>query len=171
MADPNPLAAFNPPGLVKVDQALQKKDTKAPERNKYREFLAAIHEAAFSRDNLDQQTRLEWENIEGEVMGSVLTQDIISGIMFLRVEDPFWHYDTPQEALDRLFVNKFVETVGKNRHLFPGITTLNLSLNRLMVSYQGKGREEIIRMLQSFQISMQEQEHNDPLKQAIRRGL
>lgn len=173
MSDNPPLAAF---GAVPVTQALSKKNTdRQPERNKYKEFLDAIHSAAFSKENPDEQTRLEWDNIEGEIMGIVLTQDLISGTMLLHIDHPIFKFAPPQKCLDQIFAEaaaeKYLEIINKKQYLVPSVSVMKENLNRLMVSYKGQGRQELIQMLQSFQVSMQEQEHNDPLKQALRRNL
>jgi len=171
MAENPPLAGLTSLS-VPVTQALQGSKTgKQPERNKYREFLDAIHKAAFSEDEKhgEQQTRLEWDNIEGEIMGNVLTQDLISGTMLLHVNDGFFSFESPRAIIERHFIDGVAEALHKRKYLIPGVSVMNERLNRLMVSYKGQGRAELIQMLQSFQVSMQEQERTDPLKKTLGR--
>jgi hypothetical protein len=163
---PPPLAAF---GTTPMDKGIARKSESKPEKSKYKDFLDAIHSAAFSDKNIDEQTRLEWDNIEGEVMGCVLTEDLISGTMFSQIEDPIFTYETPHAILNDMFVEAFVETLNKHRHLVPSVTVMKQKLNELMISWKGLGREELIRMLQSFQISMQESEKNDQLQKMFGR--
>jgi hypothetical protein len=168
MTDNPPIAAF---GSVPVSQALTKpKEPQRPETNKYYDLLNAVHSAAFPKESPDQQSRLEWDNIEGEVMGVVLTQDMISGTMLLQIDDPLFHFASVKDCLDKVFIDTFVEKLNEKKYLIPSVTTMHKNLNTLMVSYKGLGREELIRMLQSFQVSMQEQETKDPLKSALRSG-
>lgn len=175
MAEENknpPIAGFQGFGAVPVTQALQKvqKGDLKPETNKYYDLLSAVHQAAFPKGSPDQQTRLEWDNIEGEVMGTVLTQDLISGTMFVPIEDDLFKFATPQECLDQIFVKTFAEKLKDKQYLVPSVSVMKENLNRLMISYKGLGRGELIQMLQSFQVSMQEQETRDPLKAALNRG-
>ena len=163
-----PIAAF---GTVAVSQALVRKDiSKVPETNKYHDLLQAVHDAAFPKGSPDAQSRLGWDNIEGEVMGIVLTQDLISGTALKQITHPFFHFATPQQCLENEFTAVLVERIAGNKYLVPSVTVLKENLNRLMISLDGKGRDELIQMLQSFQVSMQEQERKDPLQTALRRG-
>jgi hypothetical protein len=171
MAENPPIAAFSSFGQVPVTQALVKREgpTK-PDTNKYHDLLNAVHEAAFPQGSPDMQSRLEWDNIEGEVMAVVLTQDLISGTMLLQINDPLFNFATPQECLDKIFLTAFVEKIKDHKYLLPSATVMKENLNKLMISYKGFGRDELVRMLQAFQVSMAETEQRDPLKSALRQG-
>jgi hypothetical protein len=166
MAVPPPLAAF---GTTPLDKGIGKKGETKAAKSKYEDFLGAIHDVAFSDKNVDMQTRLEWENIEGEVMAEVLAADLMSGTMFTQIEDDLFSFASPQELVEDLFTQKFVEIINQRPHLFPPITIMKKKLNELIISLAGLGREELIRMLQSFQVSMQENERNDALLKGLRR--
>jgi hypothetical protein len=169
MAAP-PIAAFSM-GSVSPTQALTKKDVeRKPELSKYHELLHAVHEAAFPKESSDQQSRLQWEPIEGEIMGEVLTQDLISGTMYHNINHPFFKFATVDECLDKVFVNTFVEKIKDKKFLVPSVTVARHNLNKLMVSYNGLGRAELVQMLQAFSMTISEQEHKDPLKSALSRG-
>jgi hypothetical protein len=165
-----PIAAFSM-GSVSPTQALTKKDVdRKPEISKYHELLHAVHEAAFPKDSSDQQSRLQWDPIEGEILGEVLTQDLICGTMYRTIQDPFFNYATVDECLDKLFAKVFVEKLKDKKFLVPSVTVARHNLNKLMVSYNGLGRAELVQMLQAFSMTISEQEHKDPLKQALSRG-
>ena len=72
--------AVNPPlksfGTTPLDKVAQKAGERPTPPSKYKDFMDAIHSVAFSDKNIDEQTGLEWTNIEGEVMGVVLVEDI-----------------------------------------------------------------------------------------------
>jgi len=166
MAVPPPLAAF---GTTPLDKGIGKRGESKPQKSKYEDFLGAIHAIAFSEKNVDMQTRLEWDNIEGEVMGEVLGADLMSGTMFIQIEDDLFTFATVEEYIEELFMKKFVELLNQHPYLIPSITVLKKKLNELVISLGGLGREELIRMLQSFQVSMQESERSDTLQKALLR--
>jgi len=166
MSVPPPLAAF---GTTPLDKGIGKKTDSKPTKSKYEDFLGAIHAVAFSEKNVDMQTRLEWDNIEGEVMAEVLAADLMAGTMFIQIEDDLFTFPTVEEYAEDLFVKKYVELIGHNPHLFPPLTVMKRKVNELVISLYGAGREELIRMLQSFQVSMQENERNDSLQKALLR--
>lgn len=153
-----PLAGFGTTDLSKVA-------SKAGERgqppSKYKEFMDSIHNIAFSDKNIDEQTELEWENIEGEVMGSVLTQDLLSGTMLVPVRNRMFKFKNPEAQMNALFAKKFIETIKKNPQLVPAITTGKQKLNELMVSYLRHGRIELVEMVKAFQVQLQDTQRDD----------
>ncbi|MDD3095453.1 MAG: hypothetical protein PHD63_04340 [Candidatus Marinimicrobia bacterium] len=133
------------------------------EGNKYKEFVNAVYNIVHptEKEQINQQTDLEWENIVGEIKLEILKNDIVSGVSFEQVQGhPYLHFANPQECLDKLFVQEFVEKLH-DRHLLPSMTFAIKYLNELKVSYQRKGRAELIQMFQAFTLSLQEHEHND----------
>jgi hypothetical protein len=159
-----PFAAFGTTDLGKVQQ-------KAAERpappSKYKEFMDAIHGVAFSDKNIDEQTQLMWDNIEGECMGVVLTQDLISGIPFIPVRNRMFKFKDPQKQIKDLFIGKFIESLNTHPQLMPSITTGKQKLNELMVSFERHGRLELVEMVKAFQVQLQES-NSDPGR-AVRR--
>lgn len=167
MAANPPIAAF---GSVPVSQALKPATdgTKKIDTSKYHDLLTAIHDAAYPKGDPDMQTRLEWDPIEGEILGTVLTQDIISGTMFTEVDHPFFHFASVKDTVDKMVADSFVEVIKDKKFLVPSVSVAKMNLNKLMISWKGMGREELVRMVQAFQVSMQEQETRDPLSKAMR---
>jgi hypothetical protein len=166
-----PLAAF---GTTDLNKGIGKKGGEQKQKSKYEDFLGAIHDVAFSDKNVDMQTRLEWDNIEGEVMAEVLAADLMTGTMFTKIEDDLWNFATPEEIMQEMFATEiarqYIEFINKRPYLLPAISVMKKKLNELVVSLGGLGRQELIQMLQSFQVSMQENERNDALMKGLRRG-
>lgn len=166
------LAAMDPKnfGVVRVDQALQgKSDKHAPDISKFKELLGSIHDAAFPKGNVDDQTELAWENIEGEVMGEVLAHCLVSGTCFTQIDDDFFTFATPQECLMEIFTKEFLIEIKKKGFIIPSFSAMKENVNRLMISFMRKGRLEQAEMLKAFSISLAEQERTDPTKSLLRR--
>jgi hypothetical protein len=163
MPQPTSLAGFGQTPVSKITPPAGLKT--ADEGNKYKAFVDAIHQIAHpsTDQQIDQQTRLEWENIEGEVMLEVLKADIISGVPFLEINHPFFRFATRAELIDKMFVDIFVERATE-KHLLPSMAILKRKLNELLVSHKGVGRAELIQMFQAFNVSMAEHEHTDAMR-------
>lgn len=153
-----PLAGF---GVTDIAKVAAKAGEKPQPPSKYKEFMDAIHGVAFSDKNIDEQTELEWVNIEGEVMGVVLTEDLVSGTMFLPVRNRMFRFKSPEDQIQALFLKKFVETLKHHPQLVPAITTGKQKLNELMVSYLRHGRLELVEMVRAFQVQLQETQGSD----------
>jgi len=104
-------------------------------------------------------------------MAEVLAADLSSGTMFTQIEDDLFLFISPEEYVENLFAkniaHQFTELINQRPHLFPPITVMKKKLNELVISLGGLGREELIRMLQSFQVSMQENERNDAMMKGL----
>lgn len=173
MADGNPpIPGFGTTPVNQVLTTTSGKKEKIVDTSKYSELFNAFRDANYPTKggSPDSETGLEWDNIEGEVMGAVLTQDIISGTPFVEVDHPFFNFASPKQCLDKLFADTFVERVASNVYLMPSVSVMGEKLNRLMISYQRQGRLEMVQMVQALQLSLSEQERNDPLKSALRGG-
>lgn len=153
-----PLAAF---GTVALDKVKAKAAERPEPPSKYKDFMDSVHGIAFDSKNIDQQTELEWDNIEGEVMGLVLTQDLLSGTMMVPIKNRMFRFKDPKKQMDEIFVSKFVEVIGKHPQLVPAITTGKQKLNELMVSYMRHGRAELVEMLRAFQVQLQDAQGTD----------
>ena len=169
-ANPKNLAAFGTTPLGKLEEAKSKNQRPAVQ-SKYKDFLDAIHSTAFSDKNIDEQTGLEWDNIEGEVMGVVLAEELFSGSMFVDIDHPFFRFATVEEYRDAYFVRAFVETLNRHPYLIPAITVSKQKLNELMVSFKRQGRIELVEMLKAFQVSLQDSEKSDLLQKQMMKGI
>ena len=166
-----PLAAIKKSfGVVDMDKVAKNaasKKGKEPD-SKYEQFLGAIKGAAFGDKDIEQRTRLEWDNIEGEVMGFVLVEDLLSGTMFVQRKSHRFRFKSVESQMEAIFLKKFFEVVGHHPYIIPAITVSITRVNQLMISYKGMGREELVRMLQAFSITMQDSEKSDTM---MKRGF
>jgi hypothetical protein len=134
---------------------------------KYAEFFGALKSSTLAETaDIDQQTGLEFENIEGEVMGEVLASALTSGSMYNQVTDPFFTFESPDFILNKIFADKFMEAITRNPHVF---LVLKRQLNSLMISFKRQGRQEMVQIAQALSISLSESEKKDPFTEAIKR--
>lgn len=168
------LAALDPKlfGITPTAQGIGKQ--RAPieaMRSRIQDLMKSIHDATYPKDanEIQTQTRLEWENIEGEVMGLVLQSDFANGTMFVELDDDFFSFATLDESVDYMIGKSIAETFRKNRSVLPSFASLANGVNRLMISFKGLGRDEQIRALQALSISLQEQERQDGSRPPTRR--
>jgi hypothetical protein len=157
-----PIKSIIPPGLKPPDEG-----------SKFKGLFDAIYAIVYPRadQQLDQQTRLEWENIEGEVMLEVLKGDILSGVPFLEItDDSIFRFSTRQELIDDMFLDIFIEKLTE-KHLLPSLAILKRKLNELLISHKGGGRTELVQIFQALTMSMQEHEHTDALRSRIGQRL
>jgi hypothetical protein len=171
------LAAMNF-GVVSVDEAIgdKKKQTGKPELSKIKDLLHSIHDAAFPRGvgpAMLAETRLEWDNIEGEVIGFVLSAGLAYGTPFIQEEDDLYTFATPYECICEMLGKAMAEAIWKRRHIIPSFDAMVENLNLLVISLKGLGREEQIRMLQAVSLAISEQERTEgtPQKGRLLRGM
>jgi hypothetical protein len=177
MADNQPpeysgLAAMDPSGygVVPTSTAIQKTGGLKQEVTKFKDLLGALHDSAFPDGNIDDQTELEWDHIEGEVIGEVLQLGIIAGTSMQKIDHPFFNFASPEEAINKCFETSLIESIKKRKLILASFMAAKENLNRLMISYHRKGRIEQVQMLQSLSLSLSEQERSDPLSKARRLG-
>jgi hypothetical protein len=168
------LAALDPKsyGVTSTQQGIGR--SRSPieaTKSRIHDLMKSIHDATYPKDanEIQTQTRLEWENIEGEVIGLVLQSDIANGTMLVPLDDDFFSFATSDECVDYMIGAAIAETFRKNRNVLPPFASLANGVNRLMISFKGLGRAEQIQALQALSISLQEQERQDGSKLPIRR--
>jgi hypothetical protein len=167
MAEKPHFAALNKGSGSMELKTVQDKDRKPKKEpvGKYQEFFGALKGSTLA-DNVDQQTGLEFENIEGEVMGVVLNAALTTGSMYDQINDTFFTFESPDFLLQKLFEQKFVDMVTRNPHIF---AVIKQSLNELMISFKRQGRMEMVQIAQALSISLQESEKKDPLTSMLGR--
>jgi hypothetical protein len=165
MPQPSNLAGF---GTTPVKQIIPPELKPHDEGSKYKAFFDAIYHIVYptTEQQVDQQTDLQWENIEGEVMLEILKADIISGVPFIEIKHPFFKFATRQECLDKMITDKFVEKLAE-KHLLPSMAVMKRKLNELLVSHKRAGRSELVQVMQAFNMSMAEHEHTDALRSRL----
>ena len=163
------VAAFQPTTEIGTIREAAKKNAPAPLPGKYKEFLDAIHGAAYSDKNIDEQTELGWDNIEGEVMACVLTDDLLSGTMFVPVRNRLFRFKSVETQINEVFIQKFIEVLNHHPYMVPSISVGRKKLNELMVSYQRAGRTELVEMIRAFQVTLQDSSKADDMNRMLRR--
>jgi hypothetical protein len=160
MAGKNPdIAAFTTPmGIVAKAHGTDKRE---PVPGKYKEFLDAIHHVLFSGENIDMETEIQWDNLVGQVMGVILTEDFLSGTMFVPIRNRMFRFKSIDQQLEEVFVKKFTEELKHHPMLIPAVTAGRQKINELMVSFQRAGRTEQVEMVRSFQVQMQDSSKTD----------
>ena len=151
-----------------VQAIMPQPEKKGPddESNRYKAMFNSMYRIFFpsKSSDIDQQTDLQWVNIEGEVMLEVLKMDIISGVPSTQIDgDPYFRFATPHECMTKLMADTFVEKL-QEKYLLPSMTSLKKNLNTLLVSESRKGRAELVQAFNALNLSMQEHEHTDALK-------
>jgi hypothetical protein len=168
MSDEQPeqsgLAAMDPKnfGVVSTQQALSTREKPKVDVSKFKDLMSSIHSMAFSQGNVDDQTHLEWENLEGEVIGEVLQYSMLGGTQLLQIEDDLFNFATVDQCINAVFEKSLVEAYKKRLYVLPSVAVMKENLNRLMISYQRQGRKELVEMLKGIGLSLSEQERTDP---------
>jgi hypothetical protein len=169
MAKNPDVAAFQTTTEISTIAKANQGKASPPPPGKYKEFMDAIHSVAYSDKNIDEQTELGWDNIEGEVMACVLTDDLLSGTMFVPVRNRMFRFKSVETQVNELFIKKFIEVLNHHPYMVPAITVGRKKLNELMVSYQRAGRTELVEMIRAFQISLQDSSKMDDMQRMLRR--
>ena len=127
MPEPSNLAGF---GTTPINKIVPPSLKGQEGEGRYKALFDAIYHIVYPTDKqqIDQQTRLEWENIVGEVMMEVLKADLLSGVPLLEITHPFFRFAAKQECIDRFLTDKFVEKL-KEKHLLPSMTILKRKIN------------------------------------------
>jgi hypothetical protein len=156
-------------GMETPVQAIMPQSGKKPrddeESNRYKAMFNSMYRIFYpsKSSEIDQQTDLQWINIEGEVMMEILKLDIISGVPYTHIEgDPYFSFASPHDCMTKLLADIFVEKISE-RYLLPSLTSLKKNLNTLLVSESRKGRTELVQAFTALNLSMQEHEHTDAL--------
>ena len=168
MVDHPNLAGFESGDSMELSpQNIRPKRPRKEELGKYGEFFSALKSSTLAAEkDIDQQTGLEFENIEGEVMGEVLASALTSGSMYDQINDSFFSFESPDHILNKIFAKTTVEAFRRNPHIFP---ILKRQLNTLMISFKRQGRQEMVQIAQALSISLSESEKKDPFTEAIKR--
>jgi hypothetical protein len=160
------LAAMDPKnfGVVSTQQALSQREKPRVDVSKFKDLMGSIHDVAFSQGNVDDQTHLEWENLEGEVIGEVLQYSMLGGTQLTQIEDDFFNFASVDQCINAVFERSLIEAYKKRMYVLPSVAVMKENLNRLMISYQRQGRKELVEMLKSIGLSLSEQERTDPMQ-------
>jgi hypothetical protein len=149
--------------LTKADHQDADKQATPPEfTSKYEAFLGMLNKI-LSSENIEQKSRLMFENVKGMVGAQVFQVAIKRGIVFTQI-DP--ETDRFIEPIKYLKLKNLITEDQINDTRKEGLATLQVLCNELIVrvvSIDGKGREEMIEMVRAMNLMIQEHEHQSDL--------
>jgi len=145
-----------------------KKDKPLEDRytSKYEAFLGMLNQI-LSSDNIEQKSRLMFENIRGMVLAQVYQVAVKRGVVFQQIDpdsDP-QRFVIPQAYLKAkgYLTQEDLDRTGKE-----GLASIKALCEELIVrvvSIDGQGRGEMIEMVKAMNLMIQEHEHQDNLAQ------
>ncbi len=124
-------------------RVLQDRIKTAPQQgvgSKYEVFLQGI-EKILSKENIDQKTRIIFENVIGITKMRMFTVAYADEVLFEEIPDPW-------------FLKK--KEIKKQ---FDVLEVLTSNFITLVISLEGKGRTDLIELARAFNLVMQEHEH------------
>jgi hypothetical protein len=149
--------------LTKADHQDADKQAPPPEfTSKYEAFLGMLNKI-LSSENIEQKSRLMFENVKGMVGAQVFQVAIKRGIVFTQIDPETERFIEPIKylKLKNLITEDQINDTRKE-----GLATLQVLCNELIVrvvSIDGKGREEMIEMVRAMNLMIQEHEHQSDL--------
>jgi hypothetical protein len=149
--------------IRKADSVDAVKGSEGPEfTSKYEAFLGMLNKI-LSSENIEQKSRLMFENVKGMVGAQVFQVAIKRGIVFTRI-DP--ETDRFIEPLKYLKLKNLITDDQIMESRKEGLATLQVLCDELIVrvvSIDGKGRGEMIEMVRAMNLMIQEHEHQSDL--------
>jgi hypothetical protein len=132
--------------------------------SKYEAFLGMLNKI-LSSDNIEQKSRLMFENVKGMVQAQAFQVAVKRGVVFQQIDPE----SSPQRfvvPLDYLKRKQLITQEQLDASAREGLASLQSLCNELIVrvvSVEGKGREEMIEMVRAMNLMIQEHEHQDSL--------
>lgn len=151
--------------LVSADKADEHRSN--PEQkfvSKYEAFLGMLNKI-LSSENIEQKSRLMFENVKGMVQAQNFQVAVKRGVVFQQIDPDSspQRFIYPLDYLKRrgLITQTEIDDTSKE-----GLACLQSLCNELIVrvvSIEGKGRDEMIEMVRAMNLMIQEHEHQDSL--------
>jgi hypothetical protein len=158
--------------MKSVEGHLTKADTKDAEGQKAQtevvskyEMILGMLNRILSSDDIEQKSRLIFENVRGMVLAQVFQTSVKRGTIFCQIDQE----SSPQRFVEPLTYLKrkgYVTDAELKASAKEGLASLQTLCKELIVrvvSIEGKGREEIIEMVRAMNLMIQEHEHQDSL--------
>jgi hypothetical protein len=149
--------------LTKADDIDANKKPEPPEfTSKYEAFLGMLNKI-LSSENIEQKSRLMFENVKGMVAAQCFQVAVKRGIVFMQIDPETERFIEPLKYLklhNLITEDQIMETRKE------GLASLQVLCNELIVrvvSIDGKGREEMIEMVRAMNLMIQEHEHQSNL--------
>jgi len=132
--------------------------------SKYEAFLGMLNKI-LSSENIEQKSRLMFENVKGMVQAQVYQVAVKRGVIFQQIDAD----SSPQRfviPLQYLKARKLITQEQIDATSREGLACIQALCNELIVrvvSIEGKGRDEMIEMVRAMNLMIQEHEHQDSL--------
>jgi len=142
-----------------------------PTISKYEAFLGMLNKI-LSSENIEQKSRLMFENVKGMVQAQNFQVAVKRGVVFQQIdpESSPQRFVYPLDYLKRrgLITQEEIDLTSRE-----GLACLQSLCNELIVrvvSIEGKGRDEMIEMVRAMNLMIQEHEHQNSMAKDILMG-
>jgi hypothetical protein len=151
--------------LNKADNADAAKQADPQDKftSKYEALLGMLNNI-LSNENIEQKSRLMFENVRGMVLAQNWQVALKTGVIFQQIdpEDPK-RFITPRAYLKKYHMVTDAQLQELNWQGLASLQSLCKELIVRVVSIEGQGRDEIIEMVRAMNLMIQEHEHQDSL--------
>lgn len=152
--------------INKADKADEKKQSEPIDKftSKYEALLGMLNNI-LSNENIEQKSRLMFENVRGMVLAQNWQVALKTGVIFQQI-DP--DASPPRFISPKAYLKKYnLVTDAQLQELnVQGLASLQSLCKELIVrvvSIEGQGRDEIIEMVRAMNLMIQEHEHQDSM--------
>jgi len=139
--------------------------------SKYEAFLGMLNKI-LSSENIEQKSRLIFENVRGMVLAQAFQVAVKRGVVFQQIDPE----SSPQRfvvPIDYLKRKGLLNQAQLDMTAREGLASLQSLCNELIVrvvSIEGKGRDEMIEMVRAMNLMIQEHEHQDSMAKDLIMG-
>ena len=139
--------------------------------SKYEAFLGMLNKI-LSSENIEQKSRLIFENVRGMVLAQAFQVAVKRGVVFQQIDPE----SSPQRfvvPIDYLKKKGLLNQSDLDASAREGLASLQSLCNELIVrvvSIEGKGRDEMIEMVRAMNLMIQEHEHQDSMAKDLVMG-
>lgn len=139
--------------------------------SKYEAFLGMLNKI-LSSENIEQKSRLIFENVKAMVQAQVFQVAVKRGEIFqqIDIECPHQRFIVPKEYLIKKQLLKQSDLDDTARQGLASLQSLCNELIVRVVSIEGKGRDEMIEMVRAMNLMIQEHEHQDSMAKDLLLG-
>jgi len=139
-------------------------DLQSKYTSKYEVVIGMLNKI-LSSENIEQKSRLLFENVRGMVLAQNFQMAVKRGTIFQQIdpEAPKQRFVVPIDYLKR---KEYITQAQLDQSAKEGLACLQSLCSELIVrvvSIEGKGRDEIIEMVRAMNLMIQEHEHQDSL--------
>ncbi len=152
--------------LNKADNADAAKQSEVPDKftSKYEALLGMLNNI-LSNENIEQKSRLMFENVRGMVLAQNWQVALKTGVIFQQIDPDSYppRFITPKTYLKKYHLVTDAQLQELNKQGLASLQSLCKELIVRVVSIEGQGRDEIIEMVRAMNLMIQEHEHQDSM--------